>query len=77
MQGSFRVNDRPFFVYDPDHDINDGKPWSDMDMRDLKAELGRGRPIEEVAAHLCRGGSVNDVIAKARELGLEFTRAAT
>jgi hypothetical protein len=55
-------------------DINDGKPWSEIDIRDLRGEIDYGRTIEEAATHLCRAGTVDEVAAKARELGLNFRR---
>lgn len=51
-------------------DRNDGKAWTETDIRDLKGELDSGRSIEEAAAHLCRAGTVEEVRAKAKELGL-------
>ena len=55
-------------------DLYDGAPWSDVDIRDLKAGVGRGRPIEEVARMLCRSGSTSEVRSKAAELGLRVVR---
>jgi hypothetical protein len=51
---------------------NDGKPWTEMDVRALMAALRVGETIEEAADHLCRSGSVNDVRRKAEELGLKY-----
>jgi hypothetical protein len=48
--------------------INDRKPWSTMDVFDLRNSLEQGESIEQVAAVLCR--SVNEVARKAKELGL-------
>jgi hypothetical protein len=42
----------------PIQDINDGKPWSEMDLFDLRNSLAYGRSIEEVAGFLCRSGTV-------------------
>ncbi len=53
-------------------DANDGEPWSAMDLEDLKGALASGRTIEEAGVHLCRSGTIADVIAKANELGLQF-----
>ena len=39
---------------------NDGKPWTELDVRALVAALRVGETIEEAADHLCRSGSVND-----------------
>jgi hypothetical protein len=57
----------------PIQDINDGKPWSDMDLFDLRNSLAYGRPIEE-AGFLCRSGTVEEVRRKAEELGLLRSR---
>ena len=51
---------------------NDGKPWTELDVRALMAALRVGEAIEEAADHLCRSGSVNDVRRKAEELGLKY-----
>jgi hypothetical protein len=51
-------------------DRNDGKPWSEMDLNDLKAVIADGATIEEAAEFLCRSGTVREVRRKARELGL-------
>jgi hypothetical protein len=48
--------------------INDGLPWSPIDLLDLHASLRRGDPIYDIAAFLCR--SEREVRAKAIELGL-------
>jgi hypothetical protein len=51
-------------------DLNDGKPWSETDLFDLRNSLAYGRSIEEVAGFLCRSGTVEEVRRKADELGL-------
>jgi len=51
-------------------DIYDGKPWTEMDVRDLTAAIVSGDTIEEAASHICRSGTVDDVRRKAEELGL-------
>jgi hypothetical protein len=33
---------------------NDGKPWSELDIFDLRRAIKRGDTIEEAAALLCR-----------------------
>ena len=53
-------------------DYKDGKPWSDMDVEDLKASLEHGSSIEETAEHLCRQGTLDDGKRKADELGLKY-----
>jgi hypothetical protein len=54
----------------PIQDTNDGKPWSEMDLLDLRNSLAYGNAIEEVAGFLCRAGTVEEVKRKAEELGL-------
>jgi hypothetical protein len=54
----------------PIQDVNDGKPWSEMDLFDLRNSLAYGRSIGEVAGFLCRSGTVEEVKRKAQELGL-------
>jgi hypothetical protein len=54
----------------PIQDRNDGKPWSEMDLFDLRNSLAFGRSIEEIAGFLCRAGTVEEVKRKAEELGL-------
>ena len=59
----------------PIQDANDGKPWSEMDLFDLRDGLAYGWSIEEAAGFLCRAGTVEEVRRKAEELGLPGTRA--
>jgi hypothetical protein len=58
----------------PIHDANDGKPWSEMDLFDLRDGLAYGGSIEEAAGFLCRAGTVEEVRRKAEELGLPGSR---
>jgi hypothetical protein len=58
-------------------DLNDGKPWSEMDLFDLRNSLAYGRSIEEVAGFLCRSGTVEEVKRKAEELGLLRSKLRT
>jgi hypothetical protein len=53
-------------------DANDGKHWSERDVRDLMASLRCGDTIEEAAQHLSRSGTVDEVRRKAEELGLKY-----
>jgi hypothetical protein len=54
------------------NDANDGKHWSEMDVRSLMASLRCGDTIEETAERLCRSGTVDEVRRKAEELGLRY-----
>ena len=47
-------------------DINNGKPWSEQDLRDLRDGLQLGTPIDELTTFLCR--DVEEVRAKIAEL---------
>jgi hypothetical protein len=49
----------------PIQDVNDDKPWSEMDLFDLRNSLAYGRSIEEVVGFLCRSGTVEEVKRKA------------
>jgi hypothetical protein len=51
-------------------DLNDNKPWSEMDLFDLRNSFAHRESIEEVAGFLCRSGTVEEVKRKAEELGL-------
>jgi hypothetical protein len=49
-------------------DVNSGKPWSEMDLSDLRDSIDCGDSFAEVALFLCR--DEHEVRAKAKELGL-------
>ena len=51
-------------------DINDHKPWSQMDLRELRHALAWGESIQEAAHSLGRSGTLSEVKLKAKELGL-------
>jgi hypothetical protein len=45
--------------------LNEGKPWSEMDLFDLKNGPAQGTPISEIADFLCRNeGEVREKIAE-------------
>ena len=46
--------------------LNEGKPWSEMDLVDLRNSLALGRSVEYIADFLCR--SVEEVRKKIAEL---------
>jgi hypothetical protein len=48
--------------------INSGRPWSEMDLFDLRSSLEWGRSIEEVAEFLCRDVEEVEIEAKVRGL---------
>jgi len=48
--------------------INEGKPWSEMDLVDLRNSVAHGTPVAEIADFLCR--SEREVQEKIAELGL-------
>jgi hypothetical protein len=48
------------------HDINSGKPWSELDLRDLHYCLEAGEHVEDIANFLCR--DVEDGRTKTAEI---------
>ena len=48
-----------------------------MAIADLRAAVESGSTPEEAAGHLCRSGTVDDVVRKAEELGLEWRARVT
>ena len=55
---------------DKKFDIYGGEPWTEMDIEDLTTAVKHGSTIEDVAIHLCRSGTADEVRHKAEELGL-------
>ena len=53
-------------------DANEDKPWTEMDLGDLKASHAIGDEIEQAASFLCR--RIGEVRDKATEIGLKFVR---
>ena len=51
---------------------NDGKPWSEQDLQDLKASIEAGLTVAETATALSREGSIEDVIKTSTAHGWEF-----
>ena len=49
-------------------DANSGKPWSKMDISDLRNEIAHGRTVAQTASFLCR--DEDEVREKMKELGL-------
>jgi hypothetical protein len=47
--------------------LNEGKPWSEMDLVDLRNSLAFGRSVADIADFLCR--SEQEVHNKIAELG--------
>jgi hypothetical protein len=56
---------------------NDGKPWTELDVRALMAALRVGETIEEAADHLCRSGSLNDAADAFSDLGWPLSTEAS
>jgi hypothetical protein len=50
--------------------INTGKPWSDVDDDDLRAEIAAGETVDLAATVLCR--TPDEVMARAAVLGLRW-----
>jgi hypothetical protein len=51
--------------------LNEGQPWSEMDLVDLKNSLAFGRSVEDIADFLCR--SEQEVREKIAELETSST----
>ena len=56
--------------FSEEHDVNDGKEWTQDDLQDLALALKDGGTIEGAADFLGRWGTQQDVRRKAEELGL-------
>jgi hypothetical protein len=56
-------------MFDTASDLNDGKPWTGVDFRNLKIALGKGYGIEQAAGFLNRRGTMREVEKMARDLG--------
>jgi hypothetical protein len=54
-------------------DLNSGEPWSELAVSDLRWCIKHKQPSAEIASFLCR--SPQEVIEKARELGLDLPKA--
>jgi hypothetical protein len=60
----------PSAPFEPD--LNDGKEWSEDDIRDLKAAWEHGADLQELCLFLCRA-DWEPVGAKCAELGLDLS----
>ena len=50
--------------------LNEGKPWSEMDLVDLRNSLAHGNSVAEIAEFLCRSErEVQEKIAELKQLG--------
>jgi hypothetical protein len=68
--GARLMTDHPTLVPDEEQDWNDGKEWSAADLEDLAHALMDGGTVEGAAYFSCRGGTVEEVRQKAKELRL-------
>jgi hypothetical protein len=57
------------FYYDPDHDTNDGRAWTEDDIDDLRLVLANGGTIEDAAVLLCRRARKTMCAARPRTSG--------
>ena len=64
------MTDHPTLVPEQEPDRNDGKQWSADDVEDLTLALKDGGTVEGAAYFLCRGGTIEEVRRKAKELRL-------
>jgi hypothetical protein len=53
-------------------DLNDGRPWTQRDLDDLKACIDSGLTVAQTATALSREGSIEDVLRVARGHGWQF-----
>ena len=53
-------------------DANDGKPWTQQDLEDLRACIDSGLTVSQTAAALSREGSIEDVLETADKNGWKF-----
>jgi hypothetical protein len=51
-------------------DANSGKPWSKMDISDLRNEIAHGQTVAQTASFLCR--DEDEVREKMKELGFRL-----
>jgi hypothetical protein len=51
---------------------NDGAPWSEQDLQDLKVSIDSGLSVAETATALSREGTIEDVIRTAEAHGWRF-----
>jgi hypothetical protein len=61
----------------PYPDANDGKSWSEADVEDLRDAVASGTSLKATAEFLCRSGTLSEVVAKAKELGLTWGTETT
>jgi hypothetical protein len=51
--------------------LNEGKPWSEMDLVDVRNGLTHGRSVGEIAEFLCRSErEVHEKVAELKKAGL-------
>jgi hypothetical protein len=75
MAGTHPKIGYPRLGFTSKRDLNSGKSWSKMDVRDLYASHAHGASINETAMFLCR--SIEETAAKARAMGLKVRRKPT
>ena len=56
-------------MFDQACDLNDGKPWTGVDIHNLQSALNKGYSIELAAAYLSRRTTMTEVEEMARDLG--------
>jgi hypothetical protein len=55
-------------------DENDGRPWSESDLDDLKASIESGASLAQTATLLSREGSLEDILRTAEAHGWKFQK---
>ncbi|HEX3494610.1 MAG TPA: hypothetical protein VHT48_04460 [Methylocella sp.] len=65
------INRVPLATRNLEPDLNSGKPWSEMDLEDLRSAWKAGDDLEELSRYLCRDWQ--EIATKCKELGLDLT----
>ncbi len=55
-------------------DANDGQPWTEQDLKDLKACIDSGLTVAQTATALSREGTIEEILEVAREHGWAFQK---
>jgi hypothetical protein len=51
---------------------NDGRPWTERDLEDLRASIEAGQTVAQTATALSREGTIEDILRTAKEHGWRF-----
>ena len=53
-------------------DANDGRPWTEQDLEDLRVCINSGLTVAQVATALSREGTIEEILRVAQEHGWKF-----